>query len=349
MRILVLLLVLLAGCKKPPEAKVEYPVTAQAVQEADIPIYITSFGTLTPPNTVDVKAQVSGQITAVPFKQGDMVHRGDLLVAIDPTLFLADVQRARGSLDAAKANLVYAQASYDSYSKLVEQDFISVLDMANYEKELLDAKGNLLSALADVETAKTNLGYTQIVAPIDGVMGFMNYQVGNIANTQDTLVTLTQVQPLDVLFSLSERDLNKVRSAASVLVQATFLDPSQQPAQGALYALDNEVNINTGTIALKARFDNNDLKLWPGQFTRLRVDLGSIHNALTIPKMAVQYGQNGAYVWVVQSDMTTKSAIITLGVGTDTTVQVLSGLNKGDLVVTDGQLNLFDGAPVSVK
>lgn len=354
---LLILLVALAfiGCKKKAAQPTEiaFPITMGGSTLADVPVILSSFGTLSSPNTVNIRAQVSGEIITVPLKEGSFIKQGDLLVAIDPSPFLADLQHAKGQVQSALAAASYAKQSYESYKQMQEQDFISVLDLANYLKNYQVADASVITNLANLETAKINLGYTQITAPINGVVGFMGYREGNIANTTDTLVTLVQIQPLYVLFNLSEQDLYALRQAqeiGTVSIEASFLAKDQPHIAGYLHAIDNTVNTKTGTIAMKAEFPNNDLSAWPGEFVKLNLHLKTLPEAVIIDKMAVQYGQNGPYVYVIDTTMHVEIRNVTLGpLYGDKQISIAGGLTAGEHVVTDGQLNLYPGAKVFVS
>lgn len=350
---LILVVISFTGCHKPKEEaeEIAFPIKMASVNSADMPLILPSFGTLASPNTVNIKAQVTGEIIQVPFQEGSFVKKNDLLIAIDPSPFLADLQNARAGVLSAIAQAVYAKESYESYKQLREQDFISVIDLANYLKNAEVADASVLANLATLENAKINLGYTQITAPIEGIIGFMGNKEGNIANTSDTLVTVVQVQPLYVIFSLSEQDLWALRQAESagpVAVTGSFLNKERPDIQGILLAIDNSVNTQTGTILVKATFPNNSLEAWPGEFVKLHLHLKTLPSVNVISKAALQYGQQGPFVYVIDSTMHVSLRNVTLGPSQGDTVAVLQGLKPGENVVTDGQLNLFPGARVYV-
>lgn len=353
-KIAALLLVLaLISCKKAEKpAPVSFPITVTTVAVADVPVVINSFGTFSPPNTVNLQPQISGEIISVPFKQGDFVQIGDLLVAIDPSPFLATLQGAQADLLKDQAELVYTKESYESYSQLAAEDFISVIDLANYFRSWKVSEAAVLADLSNVQNAQINLGYTQITSPINGVIGFINNQTGNIANPHETIVTLTQVKPLYITFSLSEQDLWLIREAQKngpVPVEAIFLEKGRAKIEGSLLAIDNSVNTSTGTILLKASFANEELEVWPGEFAKLNVTVKTLPSALVIDKDAIQYGQKGAYVYAINSDSTVSVKNVTLGPSFNQKVVITHGLEKDEQVVLDGQLNLYSGAKVYVK
>lgn len=350
MRILiVLLLMFMVGCKKqPPHKEPSFPVKIAAATTTDVPVILNSYGTLSSPNTVDIRAQVTGEILAVPLKEGAYVQKGDLLIAIDPSSYLATLQNTKASVLGSKANAYYTKESYESYKQLRDQDFISVIDLANYYKNWQVAEATVLADMANVDNAKINVGYTQITAPIDGIIGFMGNQVGNIANTTDTLVTLVQIKPLYVVCSLSEQDLWLLRQAGPVSVEGTFLSKERPPIKGFLHAIDNSVNTQTGTILIKAEFPNESLEGWPGEFVRIGVLLKTLPGVIVINKNAIQYGQKGPYVYVVdQTTMQVSIRNVTLGPSyNEDQVAIMNGLKNKEVVVIDGQLNLYSGAKV---
>ena len=350
---LLLLLLLVVGCKKketPPE--LSFPITETAATVADVPLIINSYGTFSAPNTVNLNPQVSGEIIQVPFEQGSFVQKGDLLVAIDPSPFLATLLGARAKLLGDEANLHYTKEAYESYSQLAAEDFISPLDLANYYKSWKMSEASVLSDVANVENAKINLGYTQITSPIDGVIGFINNQTGNIANPSESIVSITQVKPLYITFSLSEQDLWLLRDAQkndTVSIEALFLEKGRNPVIGTLLAIDNSVDTSTGTIMLKASFDNDLIDVWPGEFARLNITVKTLPSSIVIDKNAILYGQNGAFVYIINADRTVSVRNLKLGPSFGEKNVVTEGLQNGDHVVLDGQLNLYQGAKVKIK
>lgn len=347
------LLITLSGCQKAkkPESDLSFPIKIAKATVANVPQTLNSFGTLLPPNTVDLKAQVSGEIINVPFKEGDFVKKGDLLVSIDPSPFLANLQTAKSQVLSAQAQATFARESYNSYKQLRDQDFISVIDLANYLRTMEVADASVLGYLGSLENARINLGYTQITAPIDGVIGFMGYQEGNIANTTDMLVSLVQVKPLYVVFSLSEQDLWSLREAQKtgpVKVSGSFLAKDRPSLQGTLHAIDNSVDTKTGTIMVKASFPNESLEAWPGEFVKVNLLLKTLPSLVVIDKAALQYGQQGPFVYVVDQTMHVTIRPVTLGPNYGDQISVMQGIKDGETVVTDGQLNLYPGAKVYV-
>ena len=346
-----LIILSFTSCKKAQEApkEVSFPIKMAKAGIRDVPVILNSFGTLSPPNTIDIKAQASGEIVNVPFKEGAFVNKGDLLISIDPSPYLANLQQNRAGVLQAQAQATYAKESYESYKQLREQDFISVIDLANYLQNSQVADASVLSNIATLQNSKINLGYTQITAPISGFIGFMGYQKGNIANINDTLVTLVQVQPLYLLFSLSEQDLWSLRESLKtgpVAISGSFLNKERLPIEGSLFALDNSVDIKTGTISIKASFPNESLEAWPGEFIKIKLFVKTLPSVVVIDKAALQYGQKGPFIYVVNKTMHVTTRNVTVGPTIGESVAILEGLKADEDVVIEGHFNLYPEAKV---
>jgi len=305
-------------------------------------------------STVEIKSQISGQVMQVHFKEGQDVNKGDLLFTIDPRPFEAALNQSLADLNRDKAQKVQLANDYNRYETLLKEGVGSrqQYDEATSKYEAVAA--TVAADEANVQTARLNLEYTHITSPIDGRTGNLILHEGNLvkANADTAMVVINQVRPVYVDFALPEQDLASVRSSmVSHTLEVDVIAPGDKKAnvQGRLSFVDNTVDANTGTIQLKGLFDNQEQKLWPGQFVDTYLTLRERPNAVLVPSQAVQTGQEGSYVFVIDPKM--KAAIRTVAVGDtiegDTVIE--SGLRGGETVVTDGQLRLIPGGTVMIK
>jgi len=353
--------VLLTGCKPAgkaaavPAAPPAVPVQTAVAQQQDVPRVITSVGVIQALRTVAVKSQVDGMIAEIHFREGDEVKAGDLLVTLDRRPFENSLRITRADLANARAEAGKAEADLERYQRLDQQEAIS--------KELfaqLTTKGETTRALvqakeAAVANAELLLSYTQIRAPIAGRTGQLILHEGALVKANDvnqSIVTLNQLAPIAAAFAVPERALGDIRVAlgrgdASVTVIDGTAGVSRD--DGRLSFVDNAVDSTTGTITLKATFENADHALWPGQFVQVQTRVGLDHGALVVPSAAVQTGQNSAQVYVVKADKTIDiRAVKVIRTAGDTTL-LGDGIRAGETVVTDGHLRLTPGAKVEAK
>jgi len=345
------------GCKK-KEAAAEHPPTPVSVataQQANVPVYLPSFGRLQALNDVDIQAQVSGKILEAPFVEGDKVQQGDILFSIEPDAYQAEVDQAQALLDAAKVDLKQKEDTLKRNKKLVDQKLIS---QDNYEqlKTAVDAAQATVEQMkAALEQAQINLGYCKVVAPITGVTGKRLVDPGNIvaASSGEVLVNVRTIDPMYIDFTLSEAYLAQVKTAmaAGDVPVLIVLEENAGHAgifHGQLKMLDNTVNTKSGTIGLRALVDNPNGILWPGQFAFVYPKLDRIKDAIVVPQSAVALGKDGPYSYVVK-DNKVEVRMVTKGVEVGDAVVVSEGIQNGDVIVTQGQLALWPGAPVSIK
>ncbi len=305
-------------------------------------------------STVNIKAQLDGIVTQVHFKEGQEVKRGDLLFTIDPRPFEAALRQAEANLARDQAQQIQAAADERRYAYLLKQ---GVGSQQQYDQAHATAEADKAAVAADqaaVQTAKLNLGYTTIRAPIDGRTGNLLVHQGNLVkNNADTaMVVINQIHPVYVDFSIPEQSLPAVRQAIATRalpVEATL--PGQQGAieKGQLSFIDNSVDAQTGTIELKGLFTNQDGKLWPGQFVDVSLILNERPDTIVVPSEAIQTGADGSYVFVVDRKMKVSSRPVVVGASEDGQTVVERGLKSGETVVTDGQLRLVPGAHVTIK
>ena len=336
----------------PPPAPV--PVSVAEAQKTDVPIYYDALGTVSALNTVAIRAQVTGQIVAVNFRQGQDVKQGDVLAQIDPAPFKAALDQAVSKKGEDEAQLIDAQKDLARSKTLVLKDYETQQVVDTQQAKVDSTKATIDADQAAIEAAQTQLNYATITAPIDGVVGFRQIDVGNIIHTTDPnpLTVLTQIKPCTVIFTLPQDDLGPVREAllqGTVSVLAFDQNDKQQLAQGHLLLINNQIDQATSTIQLKAEFPNDDEHLWPGQFVRIRILITTRKDAITIPTVAVQRGPTGLYTWVVKPDNTVdQRSIQTTPVDNSITI-VTKGVAAGERVVVDGQYRLDVGTRVDAK
>ncbi len=356
--VLVAALVFLAGCSakpaQPTMIRDAVPVSVATVTAKTVPVEVRAIGTGEAYSSVAVKAQVTGELTGVYFKEGQDVKRGELLFAIDRRPFEAALNQAEANLARDIAQAENARAQARRYAKLFEDGVASKeqYDQVQTNADALDAA--VRADKAAVERAKLELDYCKIVSPMDARTGSLLVHPGNIVKANDTpsLVLLNQIAPIYVNFALPQQYLAAVKKymAGGKLKVAAFLpSDDKRPEVGVLTFVDNAVDTTTGTIRLKATFTNGERRLWPGEFVNVVLRLTEQPNAIVVPSQAVQTGQTGSYVFVVTSDLKAESRAIVVArtQGGETVVE--KGLRPGEKVVTDGQLRLVPGAKVEVK
>jgi multidrug efflux system membrane fusion protein len=330
------------------------PVTVAPVAKRDLPIYLTGLGSVQASFTVGIRSQVDGKLERVMFTEGQHVKKGDVLAKIDPRLFQASLDQAKAKKAQDDANLVSAQKDLERARTLVQKSFETqqVVDQQQAKVDALIAARKADDAM--IETAQTNLDYTSIVAPSDGRMGVRQIDPGNIVHASDSAIiaTLTLTRPAAVLFTLSARSLNDVRDAQArgpVEVTAFSQDNVKPLSRGTLLLIDNIVDQASATMRLKAMFDNEDEKLWPGDFVNARVLVDVRRDVLVIPAPAIQRGPEGIFTWVVTPGDTVEMRPITVGSTTADQTIVASGLSEGERVVVDGQYKLRLDSHVTVN
>ena len=352
------------------------PVTVATAARKDVPLNIQVVGNVEAYLAVTIRAQVNGELTGVHFREGDFVKKGDLLFDIDRRQLEAQLNQAQANLareeaqlSQAEANLArdvaqekYAQAAVARYSRLLEHRLVSKEQVEQVstsaeaagaavradEASIRSARAAITATKAAVENIRVQLGYTSIRSPIDGRTGDLIVQQGNIviASTTD-LTTINQIQPVHVTFSVPEFRLREVKLRQ--LVTASSRNDSSAPETGELTFIDNTVDAGTGTIKLRGTFPNSNRRLWPGEFVRVTLRLGTRSNALVVPSEAVQTGQDGTYVFVVKPDGTVESRPVVTGARAGQELVVEKGLEAGEVVVTEGHMRLAPGSRVQVR
>ena len=328
------------------------PVRTAVARRTTLPVTQDAVGTVTPLHTVALKSQVDGVVEQVRFRDGDEVRAGDPLLVLDRRPFEAALGEAQAALDQARAEAAKADADLARNRQLDRSGAVSKEELAQFETAATSAHAVVAARQAAVDTARLNLGYTQISAPIAGRTGRLAFREGSLIKANDTvsLLTINELAPTSVVFSVPENTLGAVRGAfpSGISATVTLQDGSGASAQGQVDYLDNTVDPTSGTLTLRATFDNADHLLWPGQFVRVRLLLREQPDAVVIPADAVQAGQSDSHVFVVKPDQTVEMRTIRLGVTAGKDVAVVSGVEAGETVVTDGQLRLLNGTRITV-
>jgi multidrug efflux system membrane fusion protein len=324
---------------------------AAKVVSHDVPIYLRGVGTVIAYNNVIVRSQITGQLIKISFTQGQTVHKGDLLAEIDPRPYQAQLDQAIANRDRDQAQLKNAQANLQRYVPLATKGYATqqLLDTQNAQVAQLQAV--VKSDEAVIEQAQTNLSYTRLTSPIDGVTGIRQIDEGNIIHPTDPngLVDVTQIQPISLLFSLPQTEFVEIQQQMAkgpLTVLAYSQDDKTKLDQGKLDLIDNQIVQTTGTIRLRASFPNAKRMLWPGELINARLQLDTRPNGLTIAASAIQQGQNGSYVWVISADGSVQQHPVTVGQISDGQALINSGLSGGDNVVIAGQYRLQAGLHV---
>jgi membrane fusion protein, multidrug efflux system len=335
-------------------ARASVPVTVTEATTRDVPIYSHALGTVQALNTVAIRAQVNGQIVSINFRQGQEVHQGDVLAKIDPAPFKAALDQAIAKKSQDEAQLVAAQKDLARFKALALKSFETQQNVDQQQAKVDTNKATIDADQAAIEAAQTQLDYATITAPIDGVVGFRQIDIGNIIHTTDTnpLTVLTQIKPTTVICTLPQSYLGLVREAmlrGEVKVTAFDQDGKNKLAEGNLLLINNQIDQTTSTIQLKSEFANDDDRLWPGEFVRVSLLITTRKNVVTIPAVALQRGPEGYYVWVVKADETVEQRPIEAFQADEDVVIATKGLNAGETVVLEGQSRLDVGAHVEIR
>ena len=328
-------------------------VGVATIATGDLDVVMTGLGAVTPLATVTVVTQINGQLTDVAFAEGQAVHKGDFLAQIDPRPYQVALEQAQGTLAHDQGLLAQARADNARYQLLNKQDSIARQQVEDQAYLIKQYEGTVLTDQGLVDSAKLNLAYCHITSPVDGRVGIRLVDPGNYVQTSNTagLFVLTQLQPMSVIFTLPEDDVAEVQSQmakASLPVMAYDRTNTKLIATGTLATTDNQIDSTTGTLKLRAMFNNADNALFPQAFVNARLRVRTIKDAVVAPQAAVQHGAPGDFVYLVKPDDTVAVQVVKLGVTQADRVQVTDGLHAGDKVVTDGLDRLRDGAKIMV-
>jgi multidrug efflux system membrane fusion protein len=345
---------------KAPEPPAPVPVIADTVKEQNFPIVLTGIGNVTALNSATVRSLVTEQIISIDFKDGQSVSKGQLLAQLDPSTYQAQLDQAEANLARDQAHLENGRINLNRYIPLQKQGFAAEQQVTTQQAKNAQEEAVIKADQAAVEYAKTELGYTKLVAPFDGVAGIRLLDVGNIIHSSTTrgspsepnaLVVINQIQPISVMFTLAAADIPKVQEALAkgqVKAIALSADGKTELDTGTLAAIDNQANPASGTIGLKAIFPNPDRKLWPGMFVNVRVETQVQDNGLTVPLDTVQQGPQGQYVFVVGADQKVSMRPVSVRETLNGVALIDKGLSAGESVVVRGQYRLTPGTVISL-
>lgn len=328
------------------------PVGLATVAKGDIPVVLRALGTVTPINTVNVKTQITGQLVEVLFKEGQLVKQGELLAVVDPRPYDVALQQATGQMQRDEALLKNAQLDHERYKKLVAQDSIARQQLDTQAALVRQYEAAIVIDQALVDAAKLNVTYTKIVAPLTGRIGLRLVDKGNYVTMGDatSICVIIQIQPISVIFPIPEDSLPPVRKRlqAGASLEVRVLDRAQKVelSVGKLDTTDNLIDTTTGTVRLRAIFDNTGDSLFPNQFVNVRLLVDTVKDAMIVPVAAIQRGQPGIFVYLVKADDTVEIRVVELGATDGERVAVTKGLQVGDQVVIDGTDRLREGAKI---
>ena len=331
------------------------PVSVATAERRDIPYFLTGLGSVTAYYTVSVKSRVDGELMQVNFKEGQNVHKGDVLALIDPRPYQVALDQAQATQFKDQAALRDAKLNYDRYKQLLQESGAMSQQQVDTQKATANQfEGAVRNDQAAIDSAKLNLVYCHITAPVSGRIGLRQVDPGNIVHANDTnaMFVITQLQPIAVLFTLPEDNLQTVsRQMAknTLTVDAYGRDNQTKLATGTLLTIDNQIDQTTGTGKLKAVFDNKDNALWPNQFVNIRLLLEVRKNSTAVPAAAIQRGPQGTYVFVAKSDNTVNVRPVTIAFTQDNVSVIASGISPSEVVVTDGQDKLQEGSKIEIR
>jgi multidrug efflux system membrane fusion protein len=330
------------------------PVVAATIAKGNLDVSLDALGTVTPLATVTVKTQIDGQLVDIAFKEGQMVKKGDFLAQIDPRPYEQALAQAQGTLARDQALLKQAEIDLKRYKTLLAEDSIASQQVDTQESLVEQYKGTVITDQANVGTAKLNLVYCHVTAPVGGRVGLRQVDLGNYVQTSDAngLVVITQMEPMSVIFTLPEDQLPQVltQTTKGNVLKTTALDREGKIklADGKLDTIDNQIDVSTGTVKLRALFDNNPEILYPQQFVMVDLLVRTLNDVLTVPTAAVQNGAPGSYVYLVKDDNTVSVRPVKLGPQSGDKYAVFGGLQAGDKVVIDGADKLREGSQVTL-
>jgi multidrug efflux system membrane fusion protein len=336
-----------------PQQPQAVPVQVAAVKRQDVPVLEAGVGTVQAFQSVSIQARVTGWLEQLGFTEGQAVKPGDMLALIDPRPYAATLAQAQAKQAADAVQLANDEVNYKRDAALAQRDFASRQQVDNDMEAVRQMQATVQGDQAAVQTAQLNVGFCRITSPIDGVVGFYQVNVGNLIQSGgQTIVSITQVDPISVIFSLPQSDLPRIQAAqqqGKPAVLAYSQNDQTLLATGTLLTANNQIDSSTGTISLKATFPNPQHKLWPGQFVNARLQIGLDHNVPVIPVAAIEHGPDGEFVYLAKPDSTVAVQPVTLGYQNDQFAVVEKGLNGGEQVVTGGQSRLQAGTHIAIR
>jgi multidrug efflux system membrane fusion protein len=339
----------------PPAAAPPVPIVAGVVAQHDVPIYLTGVGTVIAYNTTVVRSQIQGQLTSINFVEGQTVHAGDLLAQIDPRPYQAQIDQLVAIRERDEAQLTNARANLQRYTTLGSEGWATPQLIDTQTAQVSQLQNAIKADQALIDAANVQLSYTKLTAPIDGVVGIRQIDIGNIIHPTDPngLVVVTQIEPISLIFTLPETVLPQIqeqqeKTSKPFTVIAYNQDNSIRLDDGILGLVNNEILQTTGSIQLKANFPNKEHRLWPGQLVNARLLLEMRHDGLTVPAAVVQRGPNGTYAYVIKPDQSVEVRPITVSQISEGQALIDSGLTANEQVVVDGQYKLQPGTQVTI-
>lgn len=348
--------VALSGCSKKAEKPKGRPpalVTTASATQQNVPVLIKAIGNMEASESVVVRTQISGELTKVAFREGQDVQKGALLFQLDPRTYQAAIRKAEATLARDKVIMVNARKDYERYSQLVKDGIVTQEQAEGYRTKAESAAADMAADVAAVDSAREQLAYCTINSPISGRLGVLAVNRGNVVKANDTvLVTINKLTPIYASFTLPEKELPEMKrqmAGGRITVEAEVPGTTGIKEKGIVSFIDNTVDPTTGTIRLKASFDNASKQLWPGQFANLSLILGMKNNAVVIPSQAIQTGQNGQFVFVVKPDATADIRQVVSGPVSQEITVIEKGLQLGEQVVIDGQMRVIPGGKVEIK
>jgi membrane fusion protein, multidrug efflux system len=346
----------LSGCSKKVEKPKGRPpalVSVASASQQNVPVLIKAIGTMEASESVVVRTQISGELTKVAFREGEDVQKGALLFQLDPRTYQAAIRKAEASLARDKVVMANARKDYERYSQLVKDGIVTQEQAEGYRTKAESAAADVAADVAAVDSAREQLAYCTITSPISGRLGVLAANRGNVVKANDTvLVTINKLIPIHASFTISEKELPEVKrmmAGGRIPVEVDVPGTNGTREKGVVSFFDNTVDPTTGTIRLKALFDNAKKQLWPGQFVNLSIILGMRNNAVVVPSQAIQTGQNGQFVFVVKPDATAEVRQVVSGPIFQEMTVIEKGLQPGEQVVIDGQMRVVPGGAVEIK
>ncbi|MBD2819185.1 MdtA/MuxA family multidrug efflux RND transporter periplasmic adaptor subunit [Xenorhabdus sp. 42] len=342
------------GSQHDASSPMSIPVQVATAETKSVPHYLGGLGTVQAANTVNITSLVQGELMALHFNEGQYVKKGDLLAEIDPRPLQVKLARAQGQFARDQATLTNAKQDLIRYQELARNKLISQQDLDKQIALVRQSEASLKSDQADIDDAKLQLIYSRITAPISGRVGLKRIDIGNYISAAGgtPIVVITQVDPIDVIFSLPENDINTVLKAQKnhndIIVHAWDRNNQQQLAQGKLTSIDNQIDPTTGTIKMKAQFSNKDSVLFPNQFINVQMKVDTLKDVVVIPAAGLQMGDGSNFVWKVNKENQVNKHKVIPGLQDNQWVVIKSGLSAGERVVTDGLDNLTEGAKVEI-
>lgn len=346
----------LTGCSKKveqPKGRPPAPVVTAPATRADVPVLIKAIGTMEASESVAIRSQISGELTVVAFREGDEVQKGALLFQLDPRSYQAAVRKAEASLARNQIMLANAGRDYLRYAQLVKDGIVTQEQAEGYRTRAESAEADVAADKAAVESARTQLSYCTITAPISGRLGALMTDRGNVVKANDSvLVTINRLTPVNASFTISGKELDALKrrmSAGKIAVEAELPGAAGGKELGIVSFIDNTIDPGTGMIRVKASFPNGKKLLWPGQFVNLSLTIARLNNAVVVPSQAIQTGQKGLFVFAVLPDGTAEIRPVSVGPASGGMTVIEKGIQPGEQVVIDGQMRVVPGGKVEVK